>query len=195
MRVLPVQEGTAWASNAVPQPVRPPHDVPAYVALLRAVNVGGTKLPMTALSAMCEDAGFKQVRTYINSGNAVFRAKAAERTVKALLEARLESYAGKPIEVLVRSAVEMGSVLAANPFLRHPTNRTVTIFLDDTPPADALDTARGRNSELLALGAREIYVTYPDGIAHSKLLIPAARAGTARNMNTIARLCAMAAEI
>lgn len=150
---------------------------------------------MTVLSAMCEDAGFEQVRTYINSGNAVFHAKAGERRIKALLEARLESYAGRPVGVLVRSAAEMASVLTKNPFRRHPTNRTVAIFLDDSPPADALDTARGRKGELLALGTREIYVMYADGIAHSKLVIPTAKAGTALNMNTIARLAAMAGEL
>lgn len=163
--------------------------------MLRAVNVGGTKLPMTALSAMCEDAGFEQVRTYINSGNAVFRTRAGERRIKALLETRLASYAGRPVGVLVRSAGETASVLTRNPFRRHPTNRTVAIFPDDSPPADALEAARGRKAELLALGTREIYVMYADGIAHSRLVMPAAEAGTARNMNTIARLAAMAGEI
>lgn len=175
------------------QPARPAREMPAYIALLRAVNVGGTRLPMTALSAMCEAAGFEQVRTYINSGNAIFRTKAGERRVKALLEARLQSYAGKPVGVLVRTAGEMASVLAANPFQRHPPNHTVAIFLDTSPPTDALDAARGRNRELLAVGSREIYVMYADGIAGSKLVIPATKAGSARNMNTIARLADMAA--
>lgn len=176
-------------------PLRLPREMPAYIALLRAVNVGGTKVPMTALSAMCKDAGFKQVRTYINSGNAVFRTRTGERSVKALLETRLESYFGRSVGVLVRTADQMASVVTKNPFRRHPPNRTVAIFLDDSPPTDALDAVRGCKSELLALGAREIYVMYADGIARSKLIIPAAKAGTARNMNTAARLAAMAAEI
>jgi len=166
-----------------------------YVALLRAVNVGGTgKLPMATLVKMCGALGFEQVRTYITSGNAVFSCRMGERKVKALLEKRLADFAGKPIGVLVRTGAEMAAVLAANPFRTVPPNRTLTIFLDEAPAPGALEEARGKRSELLALGAREIYVAYKDGIAGSKLVIPSAATGTARNMNTVAKLAAMAAE-
>ena len=165
----------------------------SYVALLRAVNVGGTgKLPMAELRAMCEQAGFADVRTYIASGNVLFRSALAERTVATALESRLAAYAGKPVGVLVRTAIEMAAVLAANPFPDAPGNRVVAIFLDRPPPADALEHASGRRSEMLALGRREIYVHYGDGMADSRLRIPAAKAGTARNINTVARLAAMA---
>lgn len=166
-----------------------------YVALLRAVNVGGTgKLPMTALVKMCRASGFEQVRTYIASGNAVFRSRLEERKVKMLLERCLADYAGKPMGVLVRTAEEMTAVLAANPFRGDPPNRTVAIFLDEAPAPDALAAATGKRSERMALGAREIYVAYGERMADSRLVIPAARSGTARNMNTVAKLAAMAAE-
>jgi len=88
-----------------------------YIALLRAVNVGGTgKLPMADLKSICEDAGFARVETYIASGNVVFESKAAPSKVKSELEARLLEYAGKPIGVMVRTAAEMRTVLKANPF-------------------------------------------------------------------------------
>ncbi|GAB3791127.1 DUF1697 domain-containing protein [Dyella agri] len=165
----------------------------SYVVLLRAVNVGGTgKLPMADLRAMCEQAGFLDVRTYIASGNVVLRSALAERAVAAALESRLAAYAGKPVGVLVRTAAEMAAVLAANPFPDAPGNRVVAIFLDSPPPADALEHASGCKHELLALGRREIYVHYGDGMADSRLRIPAAKAGTARNINTIAKLAAMA---
>lgn len=165
-----------------------------YVALLRAVNVGGTgKLPMATLVKMCAALGFEEARTYIASGNAVFSSRWGERKVKTLLEQRLADYAGKPVGVLVRTGEEMAGVLAGNPFRTVPPNRTVAIFLDEAPRPRALEEARGKRSELLALGAREIYVAYEDGIADSKLVIPSAATGTARNMNTIARLAAMAA--
>lgn len=164
-----------------------------YVALLRAVNVGGTgKLPMAALVKMCAALGFEDARTYIASGNAVFRSRLGEGKVKAALEKRLADYAGKPVGVLVRTAGEMAAVLAANPFRTIPPNRTVAIFLDAAPAPKALEEVRGQRSESLALGVREIYVAYKDGIAGSKLVIPCAATGTARNMNTIARLAAMA---
>jgi uncharacterized protein (DUF1697 family) len=166
-----------------------------YVALLRAVNVGGTgKLPMAALVKMCESCGFEQARTYIASGNALFRSRLREVKVKALLEQCLADYAGKPVGVLVRTAEEMAAVLAANPFRTAPPNSTVAIFLDAPPAAADLEEARGKRAERLALGKREIYVAYGDGMAGSKLVIPAAKAGTARNINTLAKLAAMAAE-
>ncbi|RYE86040.1 MAG: DUF1697 domain-containing protein, partial [Myxococcales bacterium] len=71
-----------------------------FVALLRAVNVGGTgKLPMTDLKKICEQAGFSGVRTYIASGNVVFTSELSAAGVKARLEARLADYAGKPVGV------------------------------------------------------------------------------------------------
>lgn len=167
-----------------------------YVALLRAVNVGGTgKLPMATLVKICESSGFEQVRTYIASGNVVFGSRLKERRIKTLLEERLASHADRPVGVLIRTAEEMAAVLAANPFRTAPPNRTVAIFLDDPPPAGALNEVKGRKTEKLHLGVREIYVAYEDGIAGSKLVIPAARNGTARNMNTVAKLVAMAAQI
>ncbi|WP_419808790.1 DUF1697 domain-containing protein [Sphingomonas sp.] len=105
--------------------------MPSYVALLRAVNVGGTgKLPMAELAAMAVALGFAQVRTYIASGNLLFETALDEPSVKALLEARLESYAGKPVGVMVRRAAEMAAVRDANPFPDAPGNRVVAILLD-----------------------------------------------------------------
>ena len=168
----------------------------AYVALLRAVNVGGAgKLPMSELVAMCEGLGFSSVKTYIASGNVVFSAKLREAAVKAKLEDALHDYAGKPVGVMVRTAAEMAAALANNPFPNAPPNRTVAIFLDTPPPDDTLDTLSGRKDETVALGVREVYVSYGDGMGTSKLKIPAAKTGTARNMNTIAKLAAMAADL
>lgn len=166
-----------------------------YIALLRAVNVGGTgKLPMADLRAMCEAAGFTQVRTYIASGNVVLRSAGTAGQVKATLEAALARYAGKPVGVFVRTGAEMAAVLAANPFPEAAPSRTVALFLDRAPPADALETISHRNGEQVALGKREIYVHYGDRMADSKLKIPAAKACTARNLNTVAKLAAMAAQ-
>jgi uncharacterized protein (DUF1697 family) len=168
----------------------------AFIALLRAVNVGGTgKLPMTELKAMCEAAGFKSVQTYIASGNVVFKSAKAEAQVKAALEASLAAYAGKPIAVAVRTAEEMAAVLANNPFPGMLGNCTVAIFLDSAPVADALKTVSGQVREQLRLGRREIYVYYPDNMGESKLKIASAKNGTARNMNTVAKLAEMAAKL
>jgi uncharacterized protein (DUF1697 family) len=166
-----------------------------YIALLRAVNVGGTgKLPMADLKAMCAELGFARVETYIASGNVVFDAKAAPARVKADLEARLLAYAGKPVGVMIRTAPEMAAILAANPFVRTEPRHTYVFFLDRRPPSDTLDHASGRTDEEMRLGEREIYVRYPSGMGRSKLRIPAARDCTARNMNTIAKLAEIASK-
>jgi uncharacterized protein (DUF1697 family) len=160
-----------------------------YVALLRAVNVGGTgKLPMTGLKSMCDSSGFVNARTYIASGNVVFESKLSESAVKAKLGKCMASYAGKPVEVLVRTGPEMAAVLTKNPFKSRAPNATVAIFLDERPPLDALKTITGQAEEEVALGTREIYVHYGAGMGRSKLKIPAAKKGTARNMNTVAKL-------
>jgi uncharacterized protein (DUF1697 family) len=172
-----------------------PTSTQTYVALLRAVNVGGTgKLPMSELRAMCEALGFTNVRTYIASGNVVFESRLAAASVKKQLEKSLDTYAGKPVGVVVRTAAEMAAVLANNPFADAPPERTVACFLDAAPAADAIDTISGQATEQLALGKREIYVYYPDGIGRSKFKIAAAKNGTARNMNTVATLAEWAAQ-
>jgi uncharacterized protein (DUF1697 family) len=86
-------------------------------------------------------------------------------------------------------------VLADNPFATAPANRTMAVFLDLPPSADTLATIRGRNDERIGLGRREIYIHYGEGMAKSKLVVPSAKAGTARNMNTVAALAKMAADL
>jgi uncharacterized protein (DUF1697 family) len=168
----------------------------SFIALLRAVNVGGTgKLPMSDLKEICEASGLTDVRTYIASGNVVFKSGKSEATVKKALEARLQAYAGKPVGVLVRSVAEMKAVLTDNPFPKAAANRVVAVFLDAAPPADTLATVRGQKDEQIGLGRREIYIHYGEGIAKSKLVVAAAKTGTARNMNTVAALAKIAADL
>lgn len=168
----------------------------AWVALLRAVNVGGTgKLAMSELKAMCDELGLASAKTYIASGNVVFKSAKSEAAIKATLEKRLEAHAGKPVGVLIRTAAELAQVIANNPFPKLAPNRTMALFLDRAPPADALEGVRGQKDEKIRLGRREIYVHYGEGMGSSKLVIPAAKAGTARNMNTVATLAKMAAEL
>jgi uncharacterized protein (DUF1697 family) len=165
----------------------------SYVALLRAVNVGGTgKLPMIELKAMCEELGFTSVRTYIASGNVVFKTSLAAMKVQQALEARLHKYAGKPVAVHIRTAAELSALLKTNPFPEAAGNRNIVIFLNATPPADTIAKVTGLADEKIVLGTREIYVHYGEGMGQSKLKIPAAKDGTARNMNTVAKLVEMA---
>ena len=108
----------------------------------------------------------------------------------------MSAHLGKPVTVMVRTAAEMATVVTANPFKDAPGRRVLAIFLDAAPPKNALDEARNRDGERLALGRREIYVDYCGTmLGRSKLKIPAAAAGTGRNMNTVAKLAELAKEM
>ena len=168
----------------------------AFVALLRAINVmGGGKLPMTHLAGLCAEAGCTDVRTYIASGNAVFRSTAGEAEVRAGLRTRLETYAGRPIGVVVRSAAEMAGVAARNPFADKPGDRVLALFSDEPLPQTPMAGAGSARDEEVRFGERELFIFYPAGQGQSRLRLPAMKAGTARNMNTVARLAKMAAEL
>lgn len=166
-----------------------------FVALLRAVNVGGAgKLLMDDLKALCEDAGFSGVRTYIASGNVVFRSDSAEAEARAALQERLHRHMGAPVGVMIRTATDLAAMVAANPFPDAPGNTVAALLLNEAPPPGALAAIRGQADEEVALGQREIFVRYgAAGMGRSKLVIPAAKLATARNMNTLSKLARLAA--
>jgi uncharacterized protein (DUF1697 family) len=166
--------------------------VAKFIALLRAVNVGGTgKLPMADLKSLCADAGFDGIETYIASGNVVFESKERAARVQSELESRLRDYAQKPIGVFVRTPAQLREILRGNPFSKVDPRLTYVFFLEHKPSHDATTNVLRRVDEELFAGKREIYVHYPSGMGQSKLVIPAAKYATARNMNTIAKLVAM----
>ena len=167
----------------------------AFVALLRAVNVGGRKLLMSDLKAIADEAGLEKAKTFIASGNLVFASSKSEAAVARLLEERLKAHMKAEVPVLVSTGSEMEAVGEANPFPDASGSKVAAIFLEEAPPKDALEKVSGIADEELALGAREIYVHYPSGMGRSKLRLPAAAGGTARNMNTVAKLAAMAKEV
>jgi uncharacterized protein (DUF1697 family) len=164
-----------------------------FVVLLRAVNVVGTsRPPMADLKQLCRQCGFVNVETYIASGNVVPDSDRGEREVKARLESALEQHSGKPVGVLVRSGPETTTALAGNPFADEGPNRTVVIFLNDATTPGTIDNVSGQGGEKVALGRREIYVAFGDRMGRSKLKFMGAASGTARNINTVARLAQMA---
>jgi uncharacterized protein (DUF1697 family) len=168
-----------------------------YVALLRAVNVGGTgKLQMADLKRIADELGLDHARTYIASGNLIFASSKSEAAVEKALSKAIAEHMGKPVPVMIRSAAEMAAVVRDNPFADAPGRRVLATFLAEPPPKDALDHARGADGERMALGKREIYIDYCGTmLGRSRLRIPAAEVGTARNMNTIAKLAELAKEV
>jgi uncharacterized protein (DUF1697 family) len=166
----------------------------AYVALIRAVNVSGTgKLPKEDLKAMGEACGFEAVRTFINSGNLLFTSALGEATVKKRLEKKVSDYFAKPVPVYVRSAKEMAEAVAHDPFTADKPSTRFAHFIDEEPVQAMLDEARDVQGERMALGPRCIYVSYGGGIGKTKLKLPAVKKGTARNMNSVARMAELLA--
>jgi uncharacterized protein (DUF1697 family) len=165
-----------------------------FIALLRAINVGGTgMLPMKELAEMCTDLGFEKVRTYIQSGNVVFESALSEKCVRAKLEQVLAARMGKKIDVLVRTAPELRSILNANPFPDAQPARVAVVFMSNPMANGLVDTLVGPGGEEVRRGKREIYIHYPNGMGQSKLKLPPIDGGsTARNINTVAKLVAMA---
>jgi uncharacterized protein (DUF1697 family) len=158
-----------------------------FVALLRAINVGGTgTLSMKELSALCADLGLKKIRTYIQSGNVVFESLLSE----AALRDKLEQALTKRMESA--SMLWFGRRPSCGP-LSKPTHSPTQRPRSDLLPKGLLDNLVIPGGEEVCPGKREIYVHYPNGMGRSKLRLSAsAGVGTVRNMNTIAKLVAIA---
>ena len=170
----------------------------AYVALLRGVNlVGKSSLKMSDLKAIADELGLRSARTYIASGNLLFLSDEPEEKLRKMLEERMRAHMAKEVRIMLRTAEEMNAAARANPFQDAPGNNVQVFFMNEPPPKELLETARNRaDDERIAAGVRAVYVAYGEkGIGRSRLRIPAAEAGTARNMNTVARLAELAKEL
>jgi uncharacterized protein (DUF1697 family) len=174
-----------------------------FIALLRAVNVGGTgRLPMKDLKAACEDAGLQKVSTYIASGNVVFGTDKSAAAVKTLLTDLLRVRFGLiKNHVLIRTPERLARVIARNPFVDAAAERPnllMIAFLDGLPYAGAAAAlAAFEGPERMHLDGDHLYVDYAQGVARSRLtpafLDKALKvAATSRNWNTANTLLKMA---
>jgi len=177
------------------------------IGLLRGVNVGGKKMiPMARLKSWLEEQQFGEVRTLLQSGNAVFR---SPKPVNSQLEQALEKAAERDLSLQadfhLRTPSEWAALIAGNPFAREARDdpsHLVALLLKAAPTAvqaAALQQAiPGRERAVVA--GRQAYLYYPDGIGDSRLT-PAlldrtlGTRGTARNWNTVLKLAAAAAEL
>ncbi|SDG82668.1 Uncharacterized conserved protein, DUF1697 family [Sinosporangium album] len=176
----------------------------AYAALLRGVNVGGhAKVPMAELRQVVEGLGYEGVRTYVASGNVVFRGPAeapgVEGSLSGEIEQGIERRFGFPVSCLVRSGAHLQAVAQANPFAEHAAEGTVVhaTFLSERVLPDRLASIRAEAflPERFALGDRVIYLHLPGGMGRSKLAETLARpalfkgvVATSRNWNTVTKL-------
>lgn len=164
-----------------------------YVALLRAINVGGTgKLAMSELRALCEALGFEDVTTYIQSGNVVLSTKLGKAATQKKLEVALADKLGKPVGVHLRTPEELEDILARVPFADAAPNRVLVFFLERPVAKGVLDALVIPGREVVHASGCELFVHYPDGQGRSKLKVPAWDSGTGRNLNTVRKLLALA---
>ncbi|MBS2040564.1 DUF1697 domain-containing protein [bacterium] len=164
-----------------------------YIALIRSINVGGTgKLAMSRLREICEQAGFGQVRSYIQSGNLVLQSDLSAAQVKTRLEDLLLAELGRPHAVFVRTLDEMSGLLKGNPYPGAEKSRLLVVFFDCAPELSEVIAPDG---EQLTVGKREVYVHYPLGLGRSRLKAPGLQAGTGRNLNTLSKLLELGREV
>ncbi len=148
---------------------------------------------MSELKAMGQACRFANVRTYIASGNLLLESALDEAAVKAALEERLAEYAGHQVEVFVRTSAELAAIVSANPFPDAHGSSHLVYFYEKPPPSDLIGRCSHIKNERLALGTRELYVDYGEGVRLSKLKIPGKTEHTARNINTVKKLVALLA--
>ncbi|GAA3023835.1 DUF1697 domain-containing protein [Actinokineospora globicatena] len=169
----------------------------AYAALLRGVNVGGrAKLPMADLRAVLTGLGYADVRTLLQSGNAVLSTDASAEVVERAVEEALLAEIGLKTRCLVRTGDELRAVLAASPFPEADDgSKMVAAFVSSVPDAPEFDPVT-IDPERVRVGDRVIYQWCPDGISNSPLVVPVVEkkwgvAVTARNFNTVTKLAAL----
>lgn len=177
--------------------------MPTHIALLRAINVGGTsKLAMADLRAFVADLGFADVQTLVQTGNVVFRADTRARAdLERLLEVEAKSRLGLDTTFFVRTTSEWEEIIARNPFpdvARRDPSHLVLLDLKDAPEPPALEALRSsiKGPETIEAVERQLYAVYPAGIGRSKLtnqLIESrlGTPGTGRNWNTVLKLAAL----
>jgi uncharacterized protein (DUF1697 family) len=177
-----------------------------YIALLRAVNLGGYgKIAMSDFRKLLEGLGYMNVETYIQSGNAVFDASGSATKVGVAIAAGLEKLMGAPVAVMIRTHDDLSRIIAGNPFVAEAEAdgaRVHVAFLSGSAPAGAQPALERIVQQYPArrdrfhLAGNTLYLHLPDGAAETKfsgktLDKATGVQGTGRNWNTVLKLHAM----
>jgi uncharacterized protein (DUF1697 family) len=177
--------------------------VPRHIVLLRGVNlVKRNRLAMPALRAALEQHGFRDVRTYVQSGNVVLASRARPASVARDVRTLIHEHFGLDITVLARSREELAAVVRRNPLREvatSPRRYLVTFLSGELPSRLAGDLAKVATQEPFAIVGREVYSWHPDGIGRTPLWERLASRSlgvdaTSRNWTTVTTLLAMASD-
>ncbi|WP_283743224.1 DUF1697 domain-containing protein [Sideroxydans sp. CL21] len=172
------------------------------IALLRGINIGGNNpLPMKELSALLTGMGLRDVQTYIQSGNVVFRCDVKNRAALATkISAAIEAQHGFAPHVLLLDAAELRKAMAGNPYPEaeaDPKSLSL-LFLDEAPPHPDLKSLEAirADSERFKLAGKVFYLHAPEGFGRSRLAARAEKllgvAASGRNWSTVCKLAQMA---
>jgi uncharacterized protein (DUF1697 family) len=181
--------------------------MPVYISMLRGVNVGAhNRIKMDALRALYESLKLEDPRTYVQSGNVIFRTKEKNTAkITTQIQKAIAKKLGVSPAVILRTTTELKKAIAANPFVSRndivPGKLLVT-FLSAEPAADAqsvYDQFKAYPEEIHLKG-RELYIYFPNGAGKSKLPWSQVEkllkvAGTARNWNSVTKMLEMAEEM
>ncbi len=172
------------------------------IALLRAVNVGGRKLPMAELRALCGELGWKDVETYIQSGNLLFAAPGKAEAHEETLEKAIKDRFGLDVPVIVRTASQWAAYVAANPFAKiaeEAPNRVQLLLSKRPPESGAAEKLmqRAQAGEVVKAAGGALWFHFPEGVGTSKLTPAvidkaAGSPSTSRNWRTVLKLQEMA---
>ena len=174
-----------------------------YVAMLRGINVSGHKIiKMERLREAFAELGFKNVRTYVQSGNVVFETEDAAAGLSAKIQKKILKDFGFDVPTLTKSGAEMAEIVKRNPLVKDkaidPMKLHVT-FLSDDPPKNALELLQplAAGPEQIRILGRAIYLYCPNGYGNTKLTNTTIEkklscGATTRNWNTTKKLLEMA---
>jgi uncharacterized protein (DUF1697 family) len=181
--------------------------MPVVIAMLRGVNLGPhRRIKMDALCALCESLQFRDVRSYVQSGNVIFRTDERDLgTLTKRMEKAFEQRFGFQSDVILRTASELKQVIAKNPFAKRrgiEPKRLLVTFLAADPGEDARVLVRKMKTEPeeLWIDGRELYIYYPNGMARPKVSWAALEkalktSGTGRNWNSVTNMLQMAEKL
>ncbi len=175
-----------------------------YISMLRGINVGGNKkIKMEQLRKSFEALGFEQVKTYIQSGNVVFKTgRVSPITLSKKIEVRILGDFGFSVSVISRTVDEMAKAIESNPFLKEPgidPQKLHVAFLSDAPAPEALkklETLTTAPDKSRCCG-KEVYLYLPNGVSQSfwmktpldRVLSVVTTTRNWRTVNTLHQMC------
>ena len=179
----------------------------AIISLLRGVNLGGHhKIKMDELRTLYVSLGLRDVQTYINSGNVIFRSQARGLDpLRKRIEKGIEQRFGFHAAVVMRTCSELRETIARGPFAARTgfePSKHLVVFLAGDPSPDARNKALGieADPEEMRISGRELHIYFPNGMGRSKLSVARLEkaletSGTGRNWNTVMKLLELAERI